>query len=660
MLNNGTVLLITAARKEEGGTFTTTANHTSSINQTISDSTSEEFDPETYSIRGISSIIMSVNGSISIVFSFAIIFHIIRSHSGLTKTYHRLVFSLCVADIITSFSYIIGTAMVPKEMSYYIPYAQGNTATCSFQGFLSLVGQNCVAFYNCSICCYYLAIIKYNKHNQYIKRKLEPWFHGVSIMVPIVIAVGFLFLKVYNAKAGICRVLPYYPPHCDGYDFGEIPKGNFTIPCGRGDWVHEYSPLLKRVLNGGIGYFPVLVTPFVIIVTMVMMFRYMLNIEKKLQFYGVRSFRQNILRATMKNVVQNENVSLRESRWCIIPPCFCREKTPELELRSNRPRSQKRYIVYMALGYASAWVFTWVPFICVSAWLNYFTGMLTTVFTPLQGLFNFIVYMAPKVRTFRKSKRNEEQLSWWQSFSKAWASKGAPGTNSLGGSNRKQKRIKNLYDRLFKNRGRHSSSPCVRSRDPIPNREVISSLAILPTKENKSRMQRVTFAKGLGDGQNSPGYLEKSCNRKGQLKTPDLEESCVVEKSRPLGGSKSPSIHMQHHESENGFSFLSSQQSLAQSSAFEGISYAEESEYEEGNENSSVASSNGSKSNSGSIASWFKSSIFSSIGEGSTRSRNHPLIARNLSSNSNVLMEESSGDDSKFVDDYSGTDMSIP
>ena len=173
-------------------------------------------------------------------------------------------------------------------------------------------------------------------------------------------------------------------------------------------------------------------------------------------------------------------------------------------------------------------------------------------------------------------------------------------------------------------------------------------------------MQRVTFAKGLGDGQNSPGYLEKSCNRKGQLKTPDLEESCVVEKSRPLGGSKSPSIHMQHHESENGFSFLSSQQSLAQSSAFEGISYAEESEYEEGNENSSVASSNGSKSNSGSIASWFKSSIFSSIGEGSTRSRNHPLIARNLSSNSNVLMEESSGDDSKFVDDYSGTDMSIP
>ena len=48
--------------------------------------------------------------------------------------------------------------------------------------------------YNCALCFDYLAIITYNKKNDYIKVKLEPLFHGIS--VTIVLAIGIIGLLV--------------------------------------------------------------------------------------------------------------------------------------------------------------------------------------------------------------------------------------------------------------------------------------------------------------------------------------------------------------------------------------------------------------------------------------------------------------------------------
>ena len=45
-------------------------------------------------------IVRHMAGSISIIASAAIIWHILRSYDGLSTTYHRLVLSLCIADIV--------------------------------------------------------------------------------------------------------------------------------------------------------------------------------------------------------------------------------------------------------------------------------------------------------------------------------------------------------------------------------------------------------------------------------------------------------------------------------------------------------------------------------------------------------------------------------
>ena len=123
-------------------------------------------------------IIFRTTGSVSIISSTCLALHILRSHDGLSTTYHRLVFGLSVADITASLAIALSSTMVPKELNYVTPYAQGNTATCTAQGFLTLCGYFVAMYYSCSICCYYLAIIRYKKTDEYIRRKLEPGFMG--------------------------------------------------------------------------------------------------------------------------------------------------------------------------------------------------------------------------------------------------------------------------------------------------------------------------------------------------------------------------------------------------------------------------------------------------------------------------------------------------
>ena len=86
----------------------------------------------------VESIIRSVSASISIIGSAAIIWHILRSHKGLSSTYHQLVFGLCVSDLMVSFGWTINST--PKEVQYIIPYASGNLGTCTAQGIFFTLG----------------------------------------------------------------------------------------------------------------------------------------------------------------------------------------------------------------------------------------------------------------------------------------------------------------------------------------------------------------------------------------------------------------------------------------------------------------------------------------------------------------------------------------
>jgi hypothetical protein len=195
------------------------------------------------SVHMVETIGFVVTGSISFIASMLLVIHILRSHDCLSTTYHRLVFGLSVADIIASFCQALSSTMAPKEMSYLVPFASGNTATCDAQGFLISFLGGVSALYNCSICFYYLAIITYNKKYDYIRGKLEPWFHGISILAPLASIVIMSITRAFNGPdGGTCYGEPYTPPHCIGYEVGEIPRG-YSISCGRGSKNDDHAEL---------------------------------------------------------------------------------------------------------------------------------------------------------------------------------------------------------------------------------------------------------------------------------------------------------------------------------------------------------------------------------------------------------------------------------
>jgi hypothetical protein len=396
-------------------------------------------------------IIVRTSGSVSTIASTCLILHILRSHHGLSTTYHRLVFGLCIGDILSSFANVLTSTMVPKEMNYYIPGAQGNTATCTAQGFLLTIGIFVANLYNCSICLYYLSIIRYNKKDEYIRDKLEPWFHGISIIIPLVVGFIFMAMKAYNVNKSGCFMIPNNLPHCIGYEYGETPKG-FSIPCGRGDGGE--NPILYLVTSI-VGFGSVLIaTPTVIVSTMLLMYRSVTKIEQRMQNYGVGMLRLNARSGggnrgdcnAETNSTRVDGVMRRVKRFCMcmIPRCLHRRDDQPHTSRSNRATSQKRAILHMAAGYAFAWAFVFIPFMIVFFFHeSHATEILHSCLNPLQGLFNFLVFMSPKVRNAKKTRRGEN-LSWRQAFIKAYMARGErrrTGRNLSSGNTRTGSRV---------------------------------------------------------------------------------------------------------------------------------------------------------------------------------------------------------------------------
>ena len=382
---------------------------------------------ETFRIRTLPFI-----ASISLIASGCIIYHILRSHKGLTTTYHRLVFGLSNADIIRAVGVLFSAAPIPEEFDYFIPHANGNRRTCDAQGFVIYLGSSTRTVYFSCICLYYLTIINFNKRDDFIRTKVEPWFHWVSVGLPLIMGIIFLTQNMFAhvERMGVCAVTFAERntdlPHCIGYENGEIPEG-FKLPCGRGSSDNHFRIIIIRTL----AVLPFLATPIVIITTVLLMYRSVLNIERKMQKYGVGALR---LRTARTNVEVGDNeqnqstndrggiVNAIKRKLCLLSFCK-RARSNNTNPKSNSVKSQKRAILFMASAYATAWAMAWVPLIFLAIFrFSNFARIVSTIMPPLQGLYNFVVYMSPKVRFAKNSKRLN--LNWSQAFWKAWMSKG--------------------------------------------------------------------------------------------------------------------------------------------------------------------------------------------------------------------------------------------
>ena len=217
----------------------------------------------------------------------------------------------------------------------------------------------------------------------------------------------------------------------------------------------SYPWMELRILKS-VNLMPLIISPTVSIVgTMVTVYRTIRKIERKMLNYRAGALR---LRAHQRHAqaVDDPNVAAigrsifferLKSKLVRICPCVFRNDNAS---RSNNARSQKRAVFYMAMSYSLTWALTWIPFYlyCMNPDINHagnkFMHILSVIFLPLQGLYNLVVYMSPKVRNARNTRRGK--LSWRRAISKAWKSKGEKDRAIVG---RRRTNSSSLLQRLW-------------------------------------------------------------------------------------------------------------------------------------------------------------------------------------------------------------------
>ena len=374
--------------------------------------------PTRSSIRTLA-IVQTVSSSISLISTITVICMIARSHTKLSSTFHRLLFGLCISDLFSSLGVTLSTIPIPSKYNQSIWWnAQGTVETCTVQGFFIFVGLRAAQFYNCSLCIYYLVVIKYNKKEEYIRKYIEPWLHSVPIFISLLFGIIIAAKDSFNPGLTFCGV-GADPPGCISND---------ALECTRGRDAQTLYLIFAAV--------PYVVLPFIIVFTMGLMYHTARQNEKKMSGYGIHTLRLRADTITVdnKNVDGGESEkNLSESRISkkfreLFSFRFSESVPSQSRLsRSNKLNKQSKMIVQRALAYSLAYLFSYIVplIITIMRWrgdtIGYRITLVSRILFPLQGFFNFLVFIFPRILGARKRNAN---LSLARAFLHALKSRG--------------------------------------------------------------------------------------------------------------------------------------------------------------------------------------------------------------------------------------------
>jgi len=172
-------------------------------------------------------IIPWVTGPISVISSITIVITVLRSNRALSRSMHRIMFGLCISDIIASIAMSAGSLPAPKNTEH-LGNNFGNQSTCDAQGFMFLAGSIAEQLYQCSLQMYILILLKYGMRPDDMQRKIEPFLHGIPILYGIAGAAVSLVTESINASGAWCYI-ESYPHGCRDDEDIECTRGTRVI-----------------------------------------------------------------------------------------------------------------------------------------------------------------------------------------------------------------------------------------------------------------------------------------------------------------------------------------------------------------------------------------------------------------------------------------------
>ena len=250
--------------------------------------------------------------------------------------------------MISSFAQAFVTTLSPP--SHEIGWNTiGNMALCRTQGALYTIGAVSSPLYNCSLCTYYLIEIKFTQYIPSINR-IERYFHTIPIVISLTTCIYLLATDAIHPIWTHCWAAAS-PLGCENDE---------TTDCERG-LEYKKSPVLFIIL-----ILFLIVIPVIIIGSMVMIYREVAAQEARMSQFSF--------------TVRRSSRAVR-----------------------NRVAARNRAIAYSAAYLLTAlWFFVMTIIILVSATTSVprWISVLHYTFMPLQGFFNLIVFLQPRVSRF--------------------------------------------------------------------------------------------------------------------------------------------------------------------------------------------------------------------------------------------------------------------
>jgi len=298
-----------------------------------------------------------VTSMLSLFGSLAICHSVLRNRKKRCRVLFRLLAAMSISDIITSLFKFLSTWPIPRGARFvYDP--KGTQATCSAQGFFM---QFAVAtpLYNMFLSLYYLLSIRYRWRESDLK-KLEWVAHLISIGFAVVTSFVLLILKQYNSSLLWCGIASK-PINCKG-----SYRNNGINDCERGNnaWIFRFA----------FYYVPIWVA---------------------------------LIGATFAMFMTHQGVNMREKaslKWATTLVDGNRRTLTRNIRRLRHSQSVKA----QAIWYLMAFFISFLPG-SLAQWFRASNGKLfyggflfVAIVSPMQGFFNYLVYIRPKFSSVRR------------------------------------------------------------------------------------------------------------------------------------------------------------------------------------------------------------------------------------------------------------------
>ena len=163
---------------------------------------------------------------------------ILKSEIKLGTPFRRIIFAMCVVDLLQSGCCIISTLSSPKDTPG-IWGAYGNDLSCSITGFIFQVSSTAASLYMVSLMLHYLIFVNRNITEKYFRTRIEPWLHTVPILFSLVNASILWALDNLNQADVVCWIAPV-PYNCINEP---------DIECIRGKHSYEWRWVLAATPN---------------------------------------------------------------------------------------------------------------------------------------------------------------------------------------------------------------------------------------------------------------------------------------------------------------------------------------------------------------------------------------------------------------------------